>query len=90
MEDWIQSPIKSHLGGSIIWKAVVKSIGIIESCFAMKVDNGRKIRINEDPWVGGNIHYWLLAPTVNLLHDIGVCFLAQLAAPIQANRWSQN
>ena len=51
VEDWIQRPMKMHAGGSVIWKAVVKSIDVIESCLAWFVGNGRKLRVGEDPWV---------------------------------------
>ena len=30
VEDWIRRTIKSHVGGSVIWKAVVKSFDVIE------------------------------------------------------------
>ena len=52
VEDWIQSLVKSHAGGSIIWKVVVKSIDVIESSLAWYVGNGRKLRVGEDSWVG--------------------------------------
>ena len=40
VEDWIRNLVKSHSGGSIIWKVVVKSFAVIESSLAWKVGNG--------------------------------------------------
>ena len=34
VEDWIRRTIKSHTGGSFIWKAVVKSFDVTEDSLA--------------------------------------------------------
>ena len=52
LEDWILRPDKSHVGGSIFWKAVIKSFDVIHGGLAWSVENGRKLRIGEDPWDG--------------------------------------
>ena len=67
MEDWIRRTIKSHIDGSVIWKAVVKSFDVIEDSLAWNIGNGRKMRVGEDPWVGCNQHHRL---TENLVESL--------------------
>ena len=50
VEDWIRNPRKSYAGGSVIWKDVVQSFGVIESKLAWNAGDGRQFRIGEDPW----------------------------------------
>ena len=50
--DWIRNPRKSHTGGSVIWKAIVKSFHLIESNLAWDVGNGERVLIGRDPWLG--------------------------------------
>ena len=87
MEDWIRNPGKTHTGGSIIWKAVVKSFGIIEAKLAWQIGNGRKLRVGEDPWVVCNQEHILWDGTVRALRLRSIFFLYQLSAPIQEYRW---
>ena len=54
MEDWVIKNNKSHLGGLVIWKVVVKYFDVIEDSLAWNIINGRKLRVGEDPWVGCN------------------------------------
>ena len=54
VEEWIRRDNKSHKGGLVIWKAVVKYFDVIEDSLAWNVENGRKMRVEEDPWVGCN------------------------------------
>ena len=77
-------------GGSIIWKAVVKSFAVIKTSLAWQVGNGWKIRIGEDLWERCNQLHRLLAPTAEELNQKGYFYLAQLASPLQVNRWTQS
>ena len=54
VEDWIRRNTKLHIGGLVIWKAVVKSFDVIEDSLGWNIGNGRKMRAMEDPWVGCN------------------------------------
>ena len=49
---WIRNPVKSHQGGSVIWKAVIKSFAVIGENLTWKVGNGRRVCVGEDPWLG--------------------------------------
>ena len=84
VEDWIQSPVKTHSGGSKIWKAVVKSIDVIETNLSWNVGYGKKLR------VGCNQQHRLHIHTVESLRQRGIFYLSQLAAPFQENRWTQS
>ena len=50
--DWIIKPRKTHSGGSVIWKAIVKSFSLIENNLAWDVGNGESVLIGRDPWLG--------------------------------------
>ena len=54
VEDWIRKNNKSHQGGLVIWKEVVKAFDVIEDSLAWNLGNGRKLKVGEDPWVGCN------------------------------------
>ena len=62
--DWIRNPLKSHRGGSVIWKAVIKSFDVIGENLFWKVGNGRRVRVGEDPWLGCNGKFRLSEPLV--------------------------
>ena len=51
IEEWLQNPVKSYVGGSIFWKAVIKSSDFIEDSLAWMIGNGRKIRVGEESWI---------------------------------------
>ena len=59
VEDWIRKNNKVHLGGSVIWKVVVKNFNVIEDSLSWNIINGRKLRVGEDSWVGCNKHHRL-------------------------------
>ena len=88
IDDWIRSPGKSHIGGSVIWKVVVLSFGVIESNLAWHVGNDRKLRVGEDSWVSCSQKHRLSGHTVEALRQRGLVYLSQLAAPVQENPWS--
>ena len=67
--------MKSHSGGSVIWKVVVKSIDVIESILACFVGNDRKIRVGKDPWVRCNQHHRLPDHMVEALRQRGIVYL---------------
>lgn len=52
IEYWIRNPRKSHAGGLVIWKAVVKYFHILESNTVWNVGSGRRLKFIEDPWMG--------------------------------------
>ena len=82
-EDFIRRPEKSHAGGSIFWKAMVKSFDVIGDGMAWSIGNGRKIRVGEDPWAGCFEQHILLENTIQELRNADIFFLHQLAAPEQ-------
>lgn len=50
--EWVRHPQKSHRGGSIFWKAIIKSFHQIEDHLAWKVGDGSLVWIGLDPWLG--------------------------------------
>ena len=52
LAEWIRVPRKLHIGGSVIWKAIVKSFHLIENNLAWDIGNGKNVLIGRDPWVG--------------------------------------
>ena len=87
VEDWIQNPGKTHYGGSIIWKVVAKSFGLIKAKLAWQIGNGRKLRVGEDPWVGSNQEHILPEGAIRELRIRGIYYLYQLFPPLQEFRW---
>lgn len=83
IEDWIRNRRKSHVGGSVIWKAIVKSFPLLESNLAWRVGNGQKLRIGQDPWIGCEQQHLLPAHITEQLGQSGVLTLCHLAAPVQ-------
>ena len=69
VEDWIRRNTKSHIGGLVIWKAVVKSFDVIEDSLGWNIGNGRKMRVGEDPWVGCNQQHRLIRNLVESLRQ---------------------
>ena len=79
VEEWIRNPKKTHAGGSVIWKAVVKSFNLIGPNLAWNVGNGRCVWIGVDPWVGCTQKHILPAHTVASLRERNIIYLHQLA-----------
>ena len=77
--EWIRRPQKCHKGGSVIWKAVIKSFNVIEDALMWKVGNVRRVRVGIDPWLGSDGHFRLSKQLVASLRHQGVHFLFQLA-----------
>ena len=75
MEDWIRRLVKSHVGGSIFWKVVVKSFDVIGNGLAWMIGNGRKLRVGEDPWTGCLQQHKLMDNTMLALRQNGIFFL---------------
>ena len=67
LEDQIRAPDKYHAGGSIFWKAVIKSFDVIGGGLAWSVGNGRKIHIREDPWAGCLQKHILMEDTIQAI-----------------------
>jgi len=89
IEDWIRNPRKSHVGGSMIWKAVVKSFQLIESKLAWNVGNGQKLLVGRDPWMGCTYDHTLPGFVVEALRRRGIVSLSQLAVPRPDGLWFQ-
>ena len=87
--DWIRKPRKSHAGGSMIWKAIVKYFSLIENNLVWDVGNGESVLIGRDPWLGST-HLHLLPPDViEELGHFGITTLNQLAIPRPDEPWTQ-
>jgi len=89
IEDWVRNPRKSHQGGSLIWKAVIKSFHLIENKLAWNVGNGHRLLIGRDPWVGCTLEHVLPGFVIDALRRRGIVTLNQLAVPRQEGVWFQ-
>ena len=87
--DWIRNPRKSHLGGSVIWKAIVKSFHLIETNLAWDVGNGESVLIGRDPWMGSNLQHRLPNDVIDALGQRGITSLNHLAVPRPDEPWFQ-
>ena len=67
VEEWIRTRMKSHIVGSVIWKAVVLSFHVLKSNLAWNVGNGRRFRVGEDTWVGSTQQHLLPSHTMEAL-----------------------
>ena len=45
MIEWIRNPQKSYRGGSVLWKAIIKSFSLIGDNLAWRVGNGALVRM---------------------------------------------
>ena len=87
--EWIRNPRKSHVGGSVIWKAIVTSFGLIENHLAWDVGNGESVMIGRDPWMGSFQQHLLPPDVIDQLGLQGVISLNQLAVPRINEPWIQ-
>jgi hypothetical protein len=51
IEEWLRSPRKYGINGSIGWKAMMESYPMLGEWVFWKIGSGKKVRIGEDPWV---------------------------------------
>jgi hypothetical protein len=49
--DWLRQERKCSSGGSIVWRAMVKSFPFIGKWLACKGGRGTNVRIGKDPWI---------------------------------------
>ena len=78
LEYWIRRSDKTHAGGSIFCKVVVKSFDVIGVGLAWCVKNGRKIRVGEDLWAGCLQQHLLLENTIPELRNAGIfCYYSE-------------
>ena len=87
--DWIRNPRKSHTGGSVIWKVIVKSFNLIENNLAWDVGNGESVLIGRDPWLGCTQQHLLPLHVIEALSHVGITTLNHLAVPRPAEPWIQ-
>ena len=88
--DWIRNPRKSHVGGLVIWKAIVNSFDLIENNLAWDVGNGESVLIGRDPWMGSTQQHLLPPNVIVLLGQQGVVTLNHLADPRANEPWTQS
>eukprot|EP00253_Pinus_taeda_P015495 PITA_15495 len=87
--DWIRLPQKSSKNSSVVWKAVVASVNIIEKGLAWSVGDETQIRLGRDPWIGCSERFSLSHGLVLALKDRGLYTLNQVADPRASTIWSQ-
>lgn len=87
--DWIRHPQKYHRGGSIFWKAIIKSFNLIEDHIAWNVGDGSSVRIGLDPWPGSGHQHILPQEIRDSLADRGLFHLHQVADPGHTTFWRQ-
>jgi hypothetical protein len=72
LEDWIKNPRKLRTLGSIGWSAMMDAYHLIGDFLCWKIGNGSKVRIGEDPWIGGGGGFKLLNSLIEDIHLKGV------------------
>jgi len=87
--EWIRQPIKSSKNASVIWKALVAAIQIIEKGLAWKVGDGSSVRLGRDPWVGCPDSYALSWDLIEHLNNRGFFFLCQIVDIVNSSIWRQ-
>ena len=85
--EWVRRPQKSHKGGSIFWKAILKSLHLIEDHLAWKVGNGHSVEIALDPWPGSGQQHILPQEIKECLADWGLLHLHKVADPGHSSIW---
>ena len=87
--DWIQNPQKSFRGGSIFWKAIVKSFHLISEGLAWRVGDGCPVILGLDPWSRSGINH-LLPPHIQEFVGLqGYSHLDQIVDPDTTTIWRQ-
>jgi hypothetical protein len=71
MIEWLRNPRKQRSQGSTGWNAMMDAYQLIGDWLCWKIGNGRKIRIGEDPWIGGGEAFKLSNILVEELHSKG-------------------
>lgn len=89
MDEWLRSPDKRYPQTSVVWKATLESIKIIEQGLAWHVGNGEKIRLGLDPWVGCNARYALSREVITHINSRGCFCLNQIEKEGQSTIWQQ-
>jgi len=87
--DWIRMPHKSSKNSSVVWKAVVVSVNIIEKGLAWLVGDGTQVRLGQDPWIGCPEGFTLSQGLVTDLKDRGLFTLNQVVDPGASSIWNQ-
>ena len=87
--DWVRRPHKSHRGGSIFWKAIIKSFHLIEDPLAWKVGDRSSVRIGLDPWPSSGQQHILPQEIRESLADRGLLHLHQVADLGHTTIWRQ-
>eukprot|EP00253_Pinus_taeda_P007952 PITA_07952 len=70
-------------------KATLESFKVIEQGLAWKIENGEKVRIGKDPWVGCNGNYALSPDLILQLEGKDLRFLSQVEKPGFSSIWGQ-
>ena len=76
LDDCLITPNKKHPHASVVWKATIESIDVIEQGLAWMVGNGESVRIGQDPWAGCNGSYALSRGLIEHLSTKGINFLS--------------
>ena len=87
--DCIKLSQKTSKNSSVVSKAMVASVKIIEKGLAWSVGDGTQIRLGRDPWIGCTDIFPLSQGLVLALKDRGLYTLNQVANPRACSIWSQ-
>ena len=73
-----------------MWKALVDAFSQVRPWAACRIDNGRKLRIGEDPWNGVDDSFTLSEELMTLLHDKGFFHLRDVGELQESTQPFQN
>ena len=78
VEDWVRNLIKNINNVSIIWKGIVLLIPVIKRWLMLKVGNGSRVSLGEDPWVKYNANYRFPIHMIDYIRNKDLCKLCHI------------
>lgn len=78
IDEWLRKLDKRKSQASLVWKATLDSIKIIEQGPSWQVGNGEQVRVGKDPWVDCNEGYVISRELIDHLKVRGVYNLSHI------------
>ena len=82
-------PQKSSKNSSVVWKATIASVKVIEQGLAWHIGNGTRVRLGRDLWVGCSGRYALSGDLIAFFNNRGLLCLNYIVDPVNSSIWKQ-